>query len=148
MRIPCTIEWQGHKAGWQATAEFRGRAFTVSQAQSFALARKRLQRALVAAGATAPELQVQARMPKQIESDLDRYRELAQRVPELTAELEDIKLRLAQRLSTELNFSEREVGIWLGVSGAHISAKLRAHTVETGEYSREDIAPPKSRSGR
>lgn len=147
MRIPCTIEWIGHRAGWRATAEFRGQPITVSQASSFALARRRLQRALEQAGASAPELQVQARMPKQIETDLDRYRELVDQLPGLQAELEALKLRLAQRLSGELNFSEREVGIWLGVSGAHISAKLRANTVDTGEYSRDDI-PKSSRPGR
>lgn len=148
MRIPCTIEWIGHRTGWRATGEFRGQPITVSQASSLALARKRLQRAFEQAGASAPELDVQARIPKAIESDLDRYRELTEQLPVLQVELEALKLRLAQRLSTELNFSEREVGIWLGVSGAHISAKLRANTVDTGERSLDDVAPTKSRSGR
>ena len=136
MRIPCTIEWLGHKAGWTAAAEYRGRAITVTQQKSFALARRRLKAALENAGASDPVLQVTARMPKAVEADLARYKELATLLPKLNNELEELKLRLAQRLSTELNFSEREVGIWLGVSGAHISAKLRAHTVDSGEFAR------------
>jgi hypothetical protein len=136
VRIPCIIEWVGPRAGWQAVADYRGKPITVMNQNSFAAARKRLKAALVAAGAPKPELQITARMPKTVETDLERYRELAKVVPELTKEFKQLQIQLAQRLSTEFRFSERETGIWLGVSGAHISAKLRALTVDTGEFVR------------
>jgi hypothetical protein len=131
VRISCTIEWLGHKAGWHAAAEYRGRTITVTQQKSFSLARRRLRAALEGAGVPNPDLQITARMPKAIETDLARYNEVAKQIPELTNELEGLKMKVAQRLCNELNFSEREVGIWLGVSGAHISAKLRALSIDT-----------------
>ena len=93
-------------------------------------------------------------MPKTLETDLARYRAVAELIPELTSELEELKMKIAQRLCTELNFSEREAGIWLGVSGAHISAKLRALTVDTGEFRRpsrddeEDETEPARPAGK
>lgn len=149
MRVPCTIEWLGHKAGWHAEAMYLDKPISVTRQKSFALARKRLKAALESAGAASPDLQITARMPKTVETDLARYKEIAKLIPELTSELEDLKLKIAQRLCTELNFSEREAGIWLGVSGAHISAKLRALNVDTGEFARtstEDDGEPSSRS--
>lgn len=140
MRIPCTIEWLGHKTGWLAAAEYRGKPFTVSDQATFALARKRLRAALEAAGVPKPDLQITARIPKTIEANLERYKEVRRLIPELEQELEELKMRLAQQLTRELNFSEREAAIWLGVSGAHISAKLRALTVDTGEFARPSRA--------
>lgn len=136
MRIPCTIEWFGHKDGWHAAAEYRGKPITVSNQTTFAGARRRLRAALAAAGVPAPELQITARMPKAIETNLARYKEVGKLIPELEDELEVLKMKIAQQLTRELNFSEREAAIWLGVSGAHISAKLRAMTVDTGEFRR------------
>jgi hypothetical protein len=139
VRIPSTIEWLGHRAGWQATAEYRGKTITVAHQKSFALARRRLRAALEAAGVPTPDLQITARMPKTIETDLARYKEVAKLIPQLTSELEELKMKLAQRLCTELNFSERDAAIWLGVSGAHISAKLRALTIDTSEFRRPSV---------
>jgi hypothetical protein len=136
VRIPCTIEWLGPNAGWQAVAEYRGKPITIAQQDSFAAARRRLKAALVAAGLPKPELQITARMPKAVETDLARYKHLVELIPELSGELEELKIKLAQRLTRELHFSERETAIWLGVSGTHISAKLRALAVDTGEFVR------------
>lgn len=135
MRIPCVIEWRG-RDGWHAAAEFRGRTVSVAHQRSLSLARKRLTSALSSAGAHDPELQITARMPTQVEADLTRYRELGALIPELTSERRALQLQLAQRLAQELNFSEREVAGLLGVSGTLISAKLRAHATDTGQFLR------------
>lgn len=139
MRIPCVIEWRGPE-GWLATAEYRGRVVSVAHQRSLALARKRLAAALSSAGAPDPELQITARMPKAVEDALGRYRELGELIPKLTAERRELQLQVAQRLAQELNFSEREVAGLLGVSGTHISAKLRAHATDTGEFVRPGAA--------
>lgn len=136
MRILCTIEWLGPNAGWQAVADYLGKSITITPQDSFAAARRRLKAALVAAGASEPDLQITARMPRAIESDLARYKKLVELIPQLTSELDELKIKLAQRLTRELHFSERETAIWLGVSGAHISSKLRALAVDTGEFPR------------
>jgi hypothetical protein len=139
VRIPCVIEWRGSE-GWHAAAEYRGRTVSVARQRSLSLARKRLSAALSSAGAPDPELQIVARMPKAVEDDLARYRELGALIPKLTAERRALQLQVAQRLAQELHFSEREVAGLLGVSGTLISAKLRAHATDTGEFLRPSAA--------
>lgn len=115
----------------------------ITEAQSLSAVRRRLRKALVEAGVNAnEELSVDLRIPKHLAEAMEDFQKLRARIQELEAEYNETKPQLAQRLLTELNLTEREAAIWIGVSHTHLSALLQSHTsdtAETGEVSLADI---------
>jgi len=133
--IPCVIEWKEHRTGWRASATLSGgRQVNITEAHSLSAVRRRLRKALVEAGVDpSEELTVDLRIPKHLAEAMEDFQKLRARIQQLEAQYNDTKPQLAQRLLTELNLTEREAAIWIGVSHTHLSALLQSHTSDTGE---------------
>jgi hypothetical protein len=145
--ISSTLEFVGQERGWRAAAHLEdGRTITISEAQSIGAARRRLRRAVEAAGFDEPSFNEKLRIPAHLQSELTAYRLKETQRAALESEILEMRPRLAQKLLTELRLTEREVAAWLGLSHTHMSTLLLQHTadtVPTGEFRREaPVEPP------
>lgn len=135
MRVAVVIEWKGGDVGWWGSASVPRRGeITIRSAHSPTVVRKRLRRALIEAGVRDPELDEEVRIPVDYHRDLEGLEQARAKLGRANAEFNQHRLRVARRLLTELNMTEREVGQMLGISGTHLANLLKADTVDTDEY--------------
>jgi hypothetical protein len=148
LKIPCTFACDEPKAGWRATATFRGRPAVIEQSHSLGTARSRLTRALEALGARNFQLVEEVRIPADLQAELDAHLELRHRIMELKERYAQQTPRLGNRLCTLLNLSEREAAIFLGISNTRLGEILRAHASGTDVTTTITSTSTRSRSAR
>ncbi len=135
MRVRAIIEWRGGTVGWWGAVRLAdGREFIINSGHNPAVVRRRLRRAMIAAGVKNPTLDEDVRIPREMTDEVEGLKAFRTRADLATGEFVQERIRVAKRLLTELNLSESDVAGLLGIAQSHLANQLSKFTVETGEY--------------